>query len=148
MRQTDPKNIAVTRLLEPHLKIEFENFEYRLDGWGEADNYCQLDNNTFVFIECERSQKHPNTNVLKYWPFLEENNSFKLILFHYFFPENKAPKNRVRLCQFTASRIESVLTGRFQYVHLGNDLEQIANTLKEQKKGLMQKLLTGQIRTI
>lgn len=148
MKKTNLKNIEISKLIESHLNVKFKNYEYQLGGWGDADNYCQLDENIFIFLECECTQKHPNTNVLKYWPFLEENKDYKVILFHYFYPENKAPKNRVRLCRFTASKLVSLFKERFQYINLGVDINHFENILKEQKKDLMQKLLTGEIRTI
>ncbi|RKD12364.1 hypothetical protein BCY91_11975 [Pelobium manganitolerans] len=146
MKRTNLKNIVISNSIELHLNMKFEDYEFQLNDWGESDNYCQIDDNTFIFLECECTQKHPNTNILKYWPFLEENKDYKVILFHYFYPENKAPKNRIRLCRFTASKLEAIFQERFQYVYLCEDINQFGNIILQQKKGLMQKLLTGEIR--
>ena len=60
------------------LNIEFEPNEFDLNGWGRVDFYSKEENDTLIFVEVENSgQKHPNTNVLKIWPFLEENPSKK-----------------------------------------------------------------------
>ena len=92
-----------------------------------------------ILLECEKGQKHPNTNVLKVWPYLENNKNIKIILFQYFFKENKAPKNRVALCGFTGEKLENQFRNRFQYVQLN---DQIRDSLNDMKEGLMQQLLT------
>ena len=95
--------------------IKFENFEFKLDNWGEVDNYAIIEKNTYVFLECERGQKHPNTNVLKLYPYLEENPQISITLIHFFFKENKTPKNRIRLCNFVANKMKIDFGNRFNY---------------------------------
>lgn len=115
MKKTNKLNLDVSSIIEKELNIKFENFEFSLEGWGDVDNYAILDKNTYIFLECERTQKHPNTNVLKLYPFLEENANLNITLIHFFFKENKAPKNRVRLCDFIASKMKMEYGDRFNY---------------------------------
>jgi len=143
MKKTDKKNLPIAMILEKELGIIFKNYEYSLDRWGDGDNYCPIGNNSLIFLECENTQKHPNTNVLKYWPFLEKNSSTRVVLFQYFFSENKAPKNRLALCNFLALKIQELFPKRFQYIKLIGGKESITRELKNQNKGVLQVLLNG-----
>lgn len=137
MKKTNQENIVISREIESILPINFEDVEFSLDGWGEADNYTWLNSRTLILLECEKSQKHPNTNVLKVWPYLEKNTKIKLILFHYFFRENKAPKNRVALCGFTGEKLENQFKNRFQYVPLNDPIrESLKENLITELKGI------------
>lgn len=115
MKKTNHHNTIVSSEIEKQLNIKFENFEFKLDNWGEVDNYAIIEKNTYVFLECERGQKHPNTNVLKLYPYLEKNPEIKITLIHYFFKENKTPKNRLALCDFIAKKMEEIFGNRFTY---------------------------------
>jgi hypothetical protein len=136
MKRTNPENLSVSGIIEIELGIVFNNHEFSLDGWGDIDNYCRIDENCFIFLECEKGQKHPNTNILKLWPYLEKNPTLKIILLQYFFPENKAPKNRLSICDFLALKLEKEFQTRFQYIRLGGDTNSIIKQLKEQKQGI------------
>ena len=83
MSKTD--EISISQFFETYLHKKFENNKYVLNKWGQVDDWIQIDNNTFVFLEVETSQKHPNTNVLKLWPFLEENKNIRVFLIQAFF---------------------------------------------------------------
>ena len=141
MKNTDKNNLPISRKIEDLLPIEFENLEFNLNGWGQVDNFCKL-NDVYFFLECEKGQKHPNTNVLKLFPYLEENPGIKIVLFHYFFPENKAPKNRVALCHFIGEKLEKEFGLRFQYVPLSCPLEEIAIELSKHDRKLIQAIHT------
>lgn len=145
MKKTNKENVLISSLIEKELNISFTNYEFELDKWGHADNYCQLNEETIIFLECEKGQKHPNTNVLKYWPYLETHSNLKVILFQYFFPENKAPKNRIALCDFLRIELEMIFLKRFQYIRLSGNYETISHQLTEKKKGLTQLLLTEKV---
>lgn len=146
MKKTEKENIEISKLIGADLGVSFKNEEFSLGKWGEVDNWAQLPNDNYVLVECEKGQKHPNTNVLKLYPFLEENTDFKIILIHYFYPENKAPKSRLALCDYLGRKMEKAFVERFQYVSLRCREDEIAEKLREQKKGLMQQLLTGKVR--
>lgn len=143
MKATNIDNCTVSRIIGEALAIRFKNEEFRLLAWGDTDNYCRISDNAYVLVECERGQKHPNTNVLKLFPYLEESQDIKIVLLHYFYPENKAPKNRLSLCDFIAKKMEQQFPGRFQYLKLPQNITMIPSFLQQQKKGLIQKLLTG-----
>lgn len=137
MKKTAKENIAISQIIEDALGITFNNEEFSLGKWGEADNWCELSHDTIILLECEKSQKHPNTNVLKLYPYLEEFPLVHVILIHYFFPENKAPKNRVTLCNFLGKKLEFEFGTRFLYVHLKCQPEQISEELRKYNTKLM-----------
>lgn len=124
MKATSPENIFISQKFAKSLKLDFYNSEFSLDGWGDVDNYAKLNNSTFVFLECERGQKHPNTNVLKVWPYLEKNEKVKIILIHYIYHDNKAPQNRVKLCSFLGKKLEKMFPDRFRYYKISGDILQ------------------------
>ncbi|RLJ60770.1 hypothetical protein CLV86_2831 [Lacinutrix venerupis] len=97
------------------LGIDFETDELKLGKWGNVDFYCQRDN-VLVLLEVEKGQKHPNTNVIKVWPYLEENPEIKILLIQIIREENKAPKNRIALCKYMGKKIESQFPNRFRFV--------------------------------
>lgn len=133
MKQTSQENINISRRIEAIMNLVFENHEFDLNGWGHADNYCWTDDQTLILLECEKGQKHPNTNVLKVWPFLEQKNQLSITLLQYFFPENKAPKNRLSLCDFIGNKLQNQFGSRFQYLQLH---EPIDDVLVDQIKSL------------
>ena len=140
MKKTSRENIAISETIASALGITFNNEEFSLGKWGEVDDWCELSHDTIVLLECERTQKHPNTNVLKLYPWLEEFPKAHVILLHYFFPENKAPKNRIALCNFIGEKLENNFGIRFQYVHLKCEEKMIAKELKKHDRHLMQVL--------
>lgn len=133
----------VSQIIEKALGVTFRNEEFQLGIWGHVDNWCEVSHDTILLLECERKQKHPNTNVLKLYPYLEEFPKAHVILLHYFFQENKAPKNRVALCHFMGDKLENNFGVRFQYAHMKCKEELIANELKKHDRRLMQILLPG-----
>lgn len=137
MKATNTDNCNISKIIEEALGVQLRDEEFRLSSWGDTDNYCKLSDKAYLLIECERGQKHPHTNVLKLYPFLEENPDIQIVLLHYFFPENKSPKNRLSLCVFIANKMEQQFPGRFQYLKLPQDINMISSFLKHEKKGLM-----------
>ncbi|MBK7652440.1 MAG: hypothetical protein IPJ20_19350 [Flammeovirgaceae bacterium] len=75
---------------------------------------------------------------MKLYPYLEEFPLVHVILIHYFFPENEAPKSRVALCDFIGAKMESELGIRFQYVPLRCEEKLIGEELKKHNRRLMQ----------
>lgn len=142
MKATNTVNCKISEIIGKELSVRFENKEWQLGSWGDVDNYCVLGRDKYLLLECERGQKHPNTNVLKLYPYLEDNKEVTLTLLHYFFPENKAPKNRVALCHFISKKIEEAFPGRFLYLRLPSDEKAIPAFFQQQKEGLTQKLFT------
>ncbi|MBT4399516.1 MAG: hypothetical protein HOD37_08525 [Bacteroidetes bacterium] len=69
-----------------------------------------------ILLEVEKGQKHPCTNVIKVWPYLEENPELKIFLIQIVRQENKAPKNRIALCKYMGKKMESEFPNRFKYL--------------------------------
>jgi len=141
MKKTSKENIEISDLIADSLGINFRNTEYSLGKWGEVDNWAMLPNGTILLLECEKGQKHPNTNVLKLYPFLEENSDKTIVLIHYFYPENKATKNRLALCDFLGDKMEKLFLGRFQYYSLKCKPKEISDTFTKHQEGLINDLL-------
>jgi len=109
----------VSKILETNLKINFSNSKFHLDGWGQVDNWVKLDNEKYLFLEIETSQKHPNTNVLKLWPYLDYNIEKKIFLIQtYFLYSPGLTSNRGKLSEWTASKLKAIYKNRFDYFKL------------------------------
>ena len=59
----------IAELIGRRLGIDFGQSKRRLDTWGQADRWVELRENLWLLLEIEGKQHHPNTNVLKLWPF-------------------------------------------------------------------------------
>ncbi len=64
----------VVELLSQRLGVNFGAAKRPLGSWGQADRCVELRRNSWLLLEVEGKQHHPNTNVLKLWPFLEEHH--------------------------------------------------------------------------
>ncbi|MEO5645831.1 MAG: hypothetical protein ABIQ40_08440 [Bacteroidia bacterium] len=125
---------SVSEFIAEQLQINLKGTKYRLDGWGEVDNWAQLDNGVFVFLEVETTQKHPNTNVLKLWPYLEDNKAIRIFLIQTYFPTSSGlTSNRGRLGEWTANKLKTILGKRFDYQKLVIDGNNDKTELKELK---------------
>jgi len=142
MKKTTKENIIISQAIEEAIGITFSNEEFSLGKWGEVDNWCNLSYDTLILLECEKGQKHPNTNILKLYPYLDEFPKVNVMLIHYFFPENKAPQNRVALCHFLGDKLEAEFGIRFQYIHLKCPQDYIGKELLKHNRRLMQMLPT------
>lgn len=85
--------------------------------WGFPDGFNELSENTKVYYEIEYGQNHPNTNVLKYWPILEENEALNIILIQWIIKKPKS-KNRWELSKFIGDKMEKTFPKRFTYCFL------------------------------
>jgi hypothetical protein len=128
------KTTLENQFIADMLPFKFESEEYNLNGWGEVDFYA-YHGEILVLLEVEKGQKHPNTNVLKLWPYLEANNHSKILLIQIIRLENKAPKNRLNLCEFTGQKLEGLFPNRFVYIfaHLVDIKKEKLLQLVEQK---------------
>ena len=100
--------------------------------WGFPDGMDLLNEESILYYEIEEGQHHPDTNVLKYWPVLDENPSSKIILVQWLRKKPKSP-NRWKLAQFVARKIAENLPNRFQYIFLEYDSPNNEAKLKELK---------------
>jgi polyribonucleotide nucleotidyltransferase len=145
MKNTSKENIEISNIIAKVLGVIFCNKEFSLGKWGEVDNYCTLSDNKLLMLECEKGQKHPNTNVLKLYPYLEQNPELNIIIIHYFYHENKAPKNRLALCDYLAQKITKEYKDRFQYISIRCEKNELENKIKEQKNAIIQQLIKKEI---
>ena len=111
--------ILVTKILSHEFGLTFRDRKFDLGGWGQVDNYVKLRPNRYLFLEVETSQKHPNTNVLKVWPYLEDHPDDSVILAQAFFPDSPGyNSSRGRLGYWLGEKLESLFPGRFKYHRL------------------------------
>jgi len=134
MKNTEQKDKDFTDRIASALKIKFTDKELSLDGWGHADNYVFLDNNKLLIAEIEIGQKHPTTNILKLWPFLENNPKLSIFLIHVLTNENNVSKNRLKICHFLGDKLEKLYPKRFRYYYVNGTLD------KETISGIKTKL--------
>lgn len=96
--------------------------------------------NYYLILEAEDGQKHPRTNVLKLWPYLETEPRVSVILAHVFFQGGKRrDSSRGRLGPFIGQKIAQALGGRFRYCQLVIDRD--SNCIVEGLEDLRQSLL-------
>lgn len=125
--------INVSKLIEDNLNIKFQNRRYILDNWGQVDNWCEIANNIFLFLEVETSQKHPNTNVLKVWPYLLEHRNIRVFLIQTYFTYSPGFKsNRGRLSEWLGNEIKRQSNGRFNYNRIIVDEDIDWNSIRNQ----------------
>lgn len=111
--------VRVSELLGSKFELNFCDKKFRMNGWGEADNYVELSPSSYLVLEVETVQKHPNTNVLKIWPYLEENEDTKIVLVQAYFPDSPGVRsNRGRMAEWTAKKMQRSLEKRFSYCRI------------------------------
>lgn len=99
--------------------------------WGFPDGFDLLPNNWKIYYEIEVGQQHPCTNVLKYWPVLEENKDDKIILIQWLQRKPKSA-NRWELSKFLGKKMQLDLPFRFKYffIEFEVDLEATFKQIK------------------
>lgn len=131
------KIIYHSNLIAKKLGLKLEDSEYNYgEGIGRADNHCFKEDWLIVF-EMEFSQRHPEMNVMKVWPYLESNPKSRILMIQHLIDEDSVSPNRIKLCKWIASKMEGQLKGRFYYALLINDLNE--KSLKD-IKALMSQL--------
>lgn len=109
----------VARVLSDLLGLEFSGTHYPLGDWGIADDSASVSPGVLLLLEVETSQRHPNTNVLKVWPFLESRDDTNVYLVHTFFEDSpELGSNRGKLAEWTASKMQLEFGSRFRYFKL------------------------------
>ena len=126
--------LLISNYFGKYFSKKFENSKYNLN-WGQVDDWLKLKENSFLFLEIETSQKHPNTNVLKIWPFLEENKEIRIFLIQSFFTDSTCMNSsRGLLGEWTGKQLEKMYPNRFKYykvVFKKEKIELSSNKLKE-----------------
>jgi len=108
--------MLVRDALATPLGLAFENGPLVLGEWGKADCWALLHERCRLLLEVESQQTHPSTNVLKVWPFLEEQKDLSVLLVHAFFVDSRSLRSsRAKLASWLGARLESMFPGRFWY---------------------------------
>ena len=102
--------------LEEALGTPLSESELVLGSWGRADLAGHVVDQAVVAVEVERSQRHPNTNVLKYWPWMDEDRRRRVFLVQVFDRASANDSSRQRLATWVGARMERELGGRFAHV--------------------------------
>jgi|APTNR8051073442_1049403.scaffolds.fasta_scaffold129231_1 hypothetical protein len=115
---TAPEKL-IREMLASRLGVTFETARLKVDDWGYADGWSILPSQMWLVVEMEAQQKHPTTNVLKYWPYLEGHEDQKILLAHCFFPGSPGlDSSRGKLAGWLGARLERIFDGRFFYQRL------------------------------
>lgn len=116
------KIVYYSNLIAHEIGLTLENKEFNYGRViGRADNYC-ITSEYIVIFELEFSQRHPEMNVLKVWPYLNNNPSKKIFLVHHITDTNFVSPNRIELSSFIAERIKAD-TKRFEYFQILNEFD-------------------------
>jgi len=117
MSKADEKRVA--KLLAKELDISFQDHKLNLDSWGQVDNWAKLNSKSLIFVEVEREQEHPDTNVLKVWPYIEKKKKLGVFLIHCFLPKSPSTdSSRRRLAGWIAIKLEKKFRSRFLYAEV------------------------------
>jgi hypothetical protein len=106
-------------------------------GIGRADNYC-IKSNWIVIFELEFSQRHPEMNVLKVWPFLKNNQEKKIFFIHHIADTKQVSPNRIELSNFISEKISENTNNRFEYFQILNDFSEQKLLILQDKLKLKQ----------
>lgn len=139
--------IKICKFLSKELRLEPQR-EYRL---GDSKCDCMADvffqvGNAVVFIEVEEGQPHPDTNLTKYWYWIEQKKIKSPVYLIQIFGKEFYDKNyisRTRLCDFIAQKINK--SKNFYYFSIPKNKHhpkekdwQIFSLLEETKKQIVE----------
>lgn len=111
--------------------ITFSDKEFNYGkGIGRADNHYVINSNKVLILEIEASQRHPEMNVLKAWPYLKDNQKKEILLIQYITDTKAVSPNRIELCKWLGAEMTQSLGNRFFYHLIENKITQ------EDKKGI------------
>lgn len=109
----------VREVLSSILKVDIGKRGLMLTEWGRCDGLALLQDQTRLILEVENKQNHPDTNVLKLWPYLIENPAISVILVQVFVKTDKSRNgSRQRLAGWLVRKMEQEILLRFKYYQL------------------------------
>lgn len=84
---------------------------------GRVDYAWKLNGGVWIFLEYENKQRHPCTNVLKLWPYMNDDSkeSRKVLLIQLFESKGLRKGNRIKLADFVAKKIRKEYPTSFEY---------------------------------
>lgn len=141
-RSTAETEQTVAAVFEAALHVRFSG-QYgfrRVEGgeWGHCDRHAWLSDDILLVLEVERGQHHPEGNVAKLWPWLEENPGKRVLLIHAYTSDAVALNgSRDRVASWLAETMAKSLRGRFAYERRVVDLKQPV----VERTGALRKLL-------
>lgn len=120
-------------------EIQLKKYElhgiFDLEGihLGNVDAIWQLSPNKWIFFEYESGQNHPDTNVLKVWPYLIAHPLEKILLIQLFDKKPEDRSSRDYLCEFIGNRIqnEKVHKSNFRYYRCFTQSSEFRKELKQ-----------------
>lgn len=89
---------------------------------GRADNHYFMSENKMLILEIEASQRHPEMNVLKAWPYLKDNQKKEILLIQYITDTKAVSPNRIELCKWLGLEMTQSLSSRFKYYLITNSI--------------------------
>ena len=109
------KSLLGDKVISKEVYLSKEKISFKAD--------IQINNDSeLIFIEIKESQTHPDTNVSKYWVYLEGNLNKKVKLIQIFgrgFSETENNyTSRKKLSEFIAKKIKLAFPKNFAYVPL------------------------------
>jgi hypothetical protein len=112
-----PEDI-VARAIERECAVVFPG-SLTLGTWGNSDRFARLGKKTKLILEVEFGQKHPCTNILKLWPYMEDNPQDTVLFVHAFFDDSAGRQsNRGRLATWLGKKMMNQLGDRFKFVRV------------------------------
>jgi len=128
----------ITEKIQDKFKMKFEKKQFPLGEWGNVDRCHLVNSNKCIFLEIEKGQSHPDTNVSKVWPYLRENRRVQILLIQVFFAEClKKYKSRVLLSKWIGCELEKRFYRRFHYFRImlsGREMHGIKKLREEVKE--------------
>lgn len=125
MENTLERNIFFSNKIGKELGLTLLNKEFSYGrGIGKADNHCYV-NDLHVIFEIEYRQRHPEFNVSKVWPYLENNPNERILLIHYITSTREVSPNRIIHSEWIAKKMVKDLNGRFDYYIIKNEISNL-----------------------
>jgi hypothetical protein len=119
----------ITKKIQHKLGVKFEKKQYPLGKWGKVDRCHLVNSNILIFLEIEIGQSHPDTNVLKVWPYLRQNRRVHVFLIQVISSKCLNDyRSRVLLSEWTGNELKKQFHRRFHYYRIDANGGRLSNT--------------------
>jgi hypothetical protein len=116
MSNTKETENKIAKLLARKLDVKFKSEPFPHQEWGKPDKWAQLSPNKYLLLEVEEGQTHPDTNVLKVWPYLEDHPKHRIFLIQAFFRKRRSRNSsRARLGEWIGGKLKQLFSKQFYY---------------------------------
>lgn len=134
----------VRTYLEERLDVEFEPSPLSIGTRERVDGWVRLSSGWLLILEVEDQQTHPTTNVLKLWPYLEQQPNASVVLIHVYFPKSRAfASSRSTLATWLGKKLEEIFPSRFAYRRLDIDWQSSSCTGYEELQSMLRSINQG-----